>query len=110
MLHVVSQTRVSGGNRARDSLANSPTHYPLDYEYPHFMNIYLTVLLWFDLQFIATMLNIISVAIANLKITAKRNGLNNGFKKYFYFQSHLTHATNADQTCGYVKAYETIST
>ena len=32
VLSVVSQTRVSGGNRTRDLHANSLGHYPLDYQ------------------------------------------------------------------------------
>ena len=32
MLGVVSQTRVSGGNRTHDPYANSLAHYPLDYQ------------------------------------------------------------------------------
>ena len=31
-LGVVSQTRVSGGNRIHDPHANSLAHYPLDYQ------------------------------------------------------------------------------
>ena len=32
LLGVMSQTRISGGNRTHDPLANSLAHYPLDYQ------------------------------------------------------------------------------
>ena len=35
VLGVVSQTRVSGGNRTHNPQANSLAHYPLDYQGTH---------------------------------------------------------------------------
>ena len=43
VLDVVSQTRVSGGNRTHNPHANSPAHYPLDYQGTHVIQVKLII-------------------------------------------------------------------
>ena len=41
VIGVVSQTRVSGGNRTHDTHTNSLAHYPLDYQDTHIKFLFL---------------------------------------------------------------------